>query len=73
MKSGNAKDNSHTEMTLFSKSRVNDNKNSVEYFYHGRHEHTTFNCKSHARDLLNGKLKESANVAIFEDTLDVAS
>jgi hypothetical protein len=32
-----------------------------------RHGHTTLNCKTRARDILNGKLKESTN--IVEDSL----
>jgi hypothetical protein len=32
--------------------------------------HTTINCKTCANDLLKGKLKESANVAIVGDPPD---
>lgn len=67
MKLGNTEDNSHDEMALFSKGRVNKNRDSVECFYCRRHGNTTFNCKSRARNLLNGKLKESANIATIED------
>lgn len=54
-------------MALFSKRKVNKNRNSVECFYFQKHGHTTFNSKSRARDILNGKSRESANIAIIED------
>lgn len=63
MKLGNTKDNSHAQMAIFSKGKVNKNKNSVEFFYCQKHGHTTFNCKTRERDHLNGKLNESARIA----------
>jgi len=70
MKIHDTKYNSHTEMVLFSKGRVNKNKNSVECFYCQKHGHTTFSWKTCAKELLNGKLKESTNMPTLEDSLE---
>jgi hypothetical protein len=64
MKEGDTEVSSQAEIALFSKGRTNKN---IECFYCRRRGHTTMNCETRARDLLNGKLKESAN--IVEDSL----
>jgi hypothetical protein len=60
MKEGDLEVSSNSEIALYSKGRTNKN---IECFYCRRHGHTTLNCKTRASDLLNGKLKESANIA----------
>lgn len=62
-----AKDNLQPEMTLFSRGWVHKNKKSVNCFYCQKHGHTTLNCKTCAKDLLNGKLKQYTNIDIIED------
>jgi hypothetical protein len=49
---------------------MNKNRSSVECFYCRRNGHTTLNCKIHAKDILKGKLKESTNIVISEDSSD---
>jgi hypothetical protein len=66
MKEGEVEVSSHSEVALYSKGR-RTNK-SIECFYCRRRGHTVLNCKTRANDLLNGKLKESANIA--EESLD---
>ena len=53
-------------MAIFSKGKVNKNRNSVECFYCRKHGHTTFNCKTRERDHLNGELNESARIATIK-------
>ena len=65
MKEGDLEVSSNSEIALYSKGRTNKN---IECFYCRRRGHTVLNCKTRANDLLNGKLKESAN--IVEDSLD---
>lgn len=67
MKIGVTDDISHRDMALFSKARVNKNRNRVEWFYCRKHGHTTLNCKNCAKYLLNVKLKEYDKIATFED------
>lgn len=64
MKEGDLEVSSNSEIALYSKGRTNKN---IECFYCRRRGHTALNCKTRASDLLNGKLKESANIA--EDSL----
>jgi hypothetical protein len=59
-KEGDLEVSSNSEIALYSKGRTNKN---IECFYCRRRGHTTLNCKTRASDLLNGKLKESANIA----------
>jgi hypothetical protein len=45
--------------------------NEIECYYYRKMVHTTINCKIHASDLLKGKLKESTNIVITEDALEI--
>jgi hypothetical protein len=45
--------------------------NAIECYYYIKMVHKTINCKIHASDLLKGKLKESANIVITKDALDI--
>ena len=70
MKQGNQYVHPQAEITLFSKGIFHKNKSTDECFYCKRRVHTTLNCKIHASDLLNGKLKELANIAISKEISD---
>ena len=45
-------------------------KSEIMGYSCGKTEHTTIYCKTHANDILKGKLKESTIVAIVEDPLN---
>ena len=53
------------ELALFSKGKMRKTNGSTKCFYCHKYGHTTWNCRTHARDLLNGK--ETANIANLDD------
>lgn len=67
MKGGDTDGSPHAVLALFSKRRVN--KNRLECFYCHKHGHITLDYKIKAKDLLKGRLKESASANIdFQKT-----
>ena len=66
LKQGNQDVHPQDEIVLFLKGRFNKNKSTIECFYCKRRGHTSLNCIICASDLLKGKVKESANIAIYE-------
>jgi len=63
--------NVHHEIALFSKGKTRKNKGSGECFYCHKYGHTAWNCRSHAKDILNGK--ENANIAYIDDSFELDS
>ena len=49
---------SKTEIALFSRRRMRKSKGSSECYYCHKFGHTTWNCRVHAKDIVNGKLTE---------------
>lgn len=60
--------NVHHEIALFSKGKMRKNKGSGECFYCHKYGHTAWNCRSRAKDILNGK--EMANIAYLDDSFE---
>lgn len=60
--------NVHHEIALFSKGKMRKNKGSGECFYCHKYGHTAWNCRSRAKDILNGK--EMVNIAYLDDSFE---
>lgn len=48
-------------------------KSETECFYCKKVGHVAINYKIHANDLLKGKIKESTNIVVHAESLDVVS
>ena len=58
---------SKTEIALFSRRRMRKSKGLGECYHCHKFGHIAWNCRVHPKDIVNGKLTESTNIAEFGD------